>query len=198
MAEESTGLQGAASRIRETAKWITVSLAAIGAVLVAGLQLTNIGQLEVNSPRFWLAILGGIIAAIGAGVVLIAASRIMTGSSVSLQSITQKPPAGTADVVKDPTLLNGYKDVDELKTEYLTAFGERNVAKTRYLKDPTNAALRTQAEAADARAVSVSNTTRELLKVVSYEHLAHSWRVAARCIIAGGVIISLIKSRSVV
>jgi hypothetical protein len=112
----------------------------------------------------------------------------MTGSSVSLQSITKKPPAGTAEVVKDPTLLNGYEDVAALNTEYLTAVRVRNEAQTHYLNDPTNAALRTQAEAADARAVVVSNTTQELLRVVSYEHLAHSWRVAAPWIMAGGVL----------
>lgn len=188
MAEESTGLQGAADRIRETAKWLTVSLAALGGVLVAGSQLSDIGELESGSNRFWMTIGGGGVAAVGAVVILVAASSVMTTSSVSLESVAQKTPAGTDDVVTDATLLSGHNDVNALKDEYVAAVKDRKDAQAAHLANPSIPELRTAAEAADARAVTVSDTAHELLKVVSYEHLAHRWRVAELWIVVGGVL----------
>jgi len=81
--EPSTGLQGAADRIRETAKWLTVSLAAVGGVLVAGSQLSDIGALEPGTDRFTAAIVGAAIAAFGSTVVLW--TTIWTANSAGYQ-----------------------------------------------------------------------------------------------------------------
>jgi hypothetical protein len=48
--------------------------------------------------------------------------------------------------------------------------------------------MRTAAETANARAVAVSDITRDYLTVVSYQRLAHRWRVAAAGIVVGGVL----------
>jgi hypothetical protein len=50
MTDKAVGLSGASDRIRETAKWFAVSVAALGGVVAAGLQLTDIGKLEPRSP----------------------------------------------------------------------------------------------------------------------------------------------------
>jgi hypothetical protein len=188
--ERSTGLAGATDRIRETAKWLTISLAAIGGVLVAGLQLTDVGQLKTGSGRFWLAILGGTLALAGAVVILLATSRVMTGESISLNSIadTDQAPAGTDRVLADPTLLNGYKDVKALRAEYVSAVQGRNEAFRAYRQKPSDPQLQEAAKVADSRAVTVSDTVQELMKVASYQHLAYQWRNAARSIVVGGVI----------
>ncbi|MEU7871866.1 hypothetical protein [Dactylosporangium sp. NPDC049140] len=188
MAEESTGLSGAADRLRESAKWVTVSLAAVGGVLVAGLQLSDLGQLEVGSDRFVLAIAGGAVAFAGAVIVLYATSSVLTGSSVSLNSVARRTPAGAGHVVDDPTLLNGHADVAALRTEYLAAVDERRTTLRDHLASPADADRRAKAQAADARAVAVSEVTQALLRVVSYENLAHRWRVAAPWIAVGGAL----------
>ena len=51
MADRLGGIRGAADRIRETAKWLTVSLATLGAVLIAGSQLSDIGKLVAIQPE---------------------------------------------------------------------------------------------------------------------------------------------------
>src|SRR5512144_1087454 len=93
----SGGLVGAADRIRETAKWLTVSLAAIGGVLVAGTQLSDIGSLEPGSDRFRVAIVAAVVAATGSALVLWATTSTATVSAVSLIDLASNdPPPGTS------------------------------------------------------------------------------------------------------
>lgn len=75
MTEPQTGgssLLVANQRIRDTAKWLIASAAGVGAALIAGSQLSNIGRLDAGTVRFWIAgagiLLGlsGVVLAIGA------------------------------------------------------------------------------------------------------------------------------------
>jgi hypothetical protein len=68
----SSSLASANQRIRDTAKWLIASAAAVGAALIAGSQLSNIGRLDAGTMRFWVAAAGillglaGVVLAIGA------------------------------------------------------------------------------------------------------------------------------------
>ena len=61
-------LAAANQRIRDTAKWLIASSAAVGAVLIAGSQLSSIGRLDAGWPttaataRLWVACLGALLA----------------------------------------------------------------------------------------------------------------------------------------
>ncbi|MDG4821535.1 pentapeptide repeat-containing protein [Asanoa sp. WMMD1127] len=54
-------------RVRDAAKWLIASAAAVGATLIAGSQLSNIGLLPFGWPtsvanaRLWLAVLGAVL-----------------------------------------------------------------------------------------------------------------------------------------
>lgn len=68
MADQSGSPLGEANtRIREAAKWLMASAAAVGAALIAGSQLSNIGQLSAHTPdtvehaRLWVATAGVVV-----------------------------------------------------------------------------------------------------------------------------------------
>ena len=62
--ETASALDEANNRIREAAKWLVASAAAVGAAMLAGSQLSRIGELEVGLPvtvehaRLWVALVG--------------------------------------------------------------------------------------------------------------------------------------------
>jgi len=72
MAQETAGSRGqyaaATEALRSTARWILGALAAVGAVLVGGLQLSGLGKLGSDEPvRLAVAViaLGGVVVAVG-------------------------------------------------------------------------------------------------------------------------------------
>ena len=177
MAETSPGIGGAADRIRETAKWLTVSLAALGGVLIAGSQLSDIGGLQPSSSRFIVALCGGGIAAVAAVTILAFAIWVATTPAVSLKNLATNPPAGLADTLSDPRFLDGRNSVIELDGAYTAALNTRNVAFAT-LRQQDTGANRVAAAAADAEVVSLSDTVTSLLAVVTYMRLAYRWRRA--------------------
>src|SRR5215470_8787333 len=128
MADASAGIHGAADRIRETAKWLTVSLATLGGVLIAGSQLSDIGKLQPSSSRFAVAVIGGGLAAVAAVTILALAIWVATTPAVSLKMLATQPPAGLQDTLTDPRFLDGMSTVTELDGAYLEALKARNDA----------------------------------------------------------------------
>lgn len=188
MADNASALQTAADRIRETAKWLTVSFAALGAIMVAGSQLSSIGALEVGSDRFSAAVTGGIVATLGALTILLAVAWTATNPAITLQSLAQKPPKGAEDVVSDRSLLEGYDNAEQVEDDYSTALNERKIAFAAHYADPEVVHLKTAAELADARAVHIHAIGSNLVAVASYSALSHRWRVTVRWIVLGALL----------
>jgi hypothetical protein len=55
---ESAELSQSRDLVRSAAKWFIAGLGGIGAILVAGSQLSSVGALPADSARFWLALAG--------------------------------------------------------------------------------------------------------------------------------------------
>lgn len=182
----SGGLDGAADRIRETAKWLTLGLAAIGGVLVAGTQLSDIGQLEQFSPRFWVAAVGGALAIAGCATVLWQTVSIATSQVVTLHSLTGSVTGDVSSVTADPLLLGGYQDPKSIEDAYEKALADRRALYAAYTDNPTSES-RERAAVADAAAVSVSGIAKVLVQVASYTALAERWREARTLVVVGGV-----------
>ncbi len=187
MSDESTGLQGAADRIRETAKWFAVSVAALGGVVAAGSQLTDIGKLDPASDRMHFAVGAAAVAVAGALVILWAVVNTMTVRAVSLHTTAQKAPSGARNAVTDPTLLAGHPSVSDIETEYLGAVKARRTAYEEARARPGDQDKITVANLADNRFVAIDQVVSQLLDVVSYEHLARRWRNARIGIVIGAV-----------
>jgi hypothetical protein len=187
MAEASPGIRGAADRIRETAKWLTVSLATLGGVLIAGSQLSDIGKLQPASSRFVVAVVGGGLAAAATVTILALAIWVATTPAVSLKKLATKPPAGLGDTLSDPRFLDGKSTVKELDDAYREALKARNLAYAAFRQKPdeTNKAAGVNA---DAEVVSLSGTVDSLLAVVTYLRLAYRWRRAGAALLVCGVL----------
>ncbi|HEY0688503.1 MAG TPA: hypothetical protein VGD71_05625, partial [Kribbella sp.] len=138
MAEAQSTLDAASERIRETAKWLTISLAALGGVLVAGSQLSDIGALQLWSDRFWTAVVGAAIAAIGSGIILVATINTAAAPAVSLKELATDPPKGAKDAITDETLLDNRTDVKALKDEYVEAIEDRERKYAAHLAELSN------------------------------------------------------------
>jgi hypothetical protein len=191
MAEAQSTLDAASERIRETAKWLTISLAALGGVLVAGSQLSDIGALQLWSDRFWTAVVGAAIAAIGSGIILVATINTAAAPAVSLKELATDPPKGAKDAITDETLLDNRTDVKALKDEYVEAIEDRERKYAAHLAELSNEDRREKFVTANARVVALHSIAKNLVDVSSYRELARLWRLARITIVAGGAIAAL-------
>lgn len=123
--------------IRSAAKWFITGLGAIGAVLVAGSQVSSLGALAPGSWRLWIAALGvicGLAAVLVAmwSVVDILAGRLWTWDDV-VAACRDPQPEGTDRTARrrnsavrkwidaNPSVLGGYDCVQGIDTTYTAA-----------------------------------------------------------------------------
>ncbi len=186
------GLTAAADRIRETAKWLTVSLGTVGALLLAGTQFSSIGELIPGTTRFWIALGGGLLAGLGTFLVLVGSVRTATTPVITLDELAgTKPPGGTKHVRKDRQLLGVHNSAKELADAYFTATTQRRTAIDEYYADPENDAKEDEAERAQSAATIVGEQVARLIALSSYEHLSHRWRQALALLGIGGAIAAI-------
>lgn len=118
-------------RIRETAKWLVASLAGVGAAMIAGSQLSSIGQLPVCTEaslecgRLWVALLGAAVAltavafAIWMGVTLLAPVRL----PLSELKARWKPGNPIYEYfAANPAQLQGFGDLDDIEKQEAEAY----------------------------------------------------------------------------
>jgi hypothetical protein len=90
-------------RVRDTAKWILTSFAAVGAILVGGLQLSSIGNLTAETPnaRIWATLVGIFAATIGVALAIGFMSSVL---QPQLRSFGQadKDPDTASDALAEP------------------------------------------------------------------------------------------------
>jgi hypothetical protein len=108
-------------RLRDTAKWLIGAYAGVGAILVAGLQLTSLGKVE-DDTRVWLAIAGAAAALLAVTLGIGAIARVLApvsvvdeedlGANSDMQTLTES----------DELWLKGMApDLQTLRTEYAQA-----------------------------------------------------------------------------
>ena len=187
MAEDKAGpLSEASTRIRDAAKWLTVSLAVLGGVLTAGTQVSSVGSLTPGSDRFWAAVIGGSIAALGAGLILMKSVATATTPAVSLATMPDPN-----DLDKDKYLLNDYASVKLLRKDFERAIEARNDASKAY----NNAVDDAEREQARIKLVNANTdwdflqkVVANVLRVASYSELAKTWRRSGWYIGAGALL----------
>jgi hypothetical protein len=174
----------AADRVRETAKWAAAAYAAIGAILVAGLQLSSIGSL--TGSRVWIAAFTAIVALISTGFAVWLIIRIMLPGQVTLSRLSQEDPKYLVDYVevKNPSLLQGVANkiggTGGLSEQWTNAIGDRAQAYKQYYKDSTRQDLERNAEIAAANAEFIAETVQGVLSACRYEQVRHEFEARAR------------------
>ncbi len=130
-------LEKANEQIREAAKWLIGSAAAVAAALIAGSQLSSIGKLEVGLPtsvetvRLWVAVGGAVVGLVAIVYVLWTAVQLLPQISVTIRDLIaewDKPSDRLAPAVqflKDrPKYLQGYTSPAELDDQRSAAVAE--------------------------------------------------------------------------
>ena len=119
----------AVNHMRETAKWIITLFGGLGAVLIAGTQLSSIGKLTVNNDplRIAAAIVGGAIALFAIGRIIWSATKVMASGEVTLAELERvekaSPSAPELDWIRDHELLADFDCIESLRTRRRNLFG---------------------------------------------------------------------------
>jgi hypothetical protein len=181
----------AADRIRESAKWLLASFAAVGALLIAGLQISDLGSLD--GWRLVGAIAGIVVGVLGVVVAIGFASTVVTKSFVTLhglaaQSADQEP---RKSLDGDKVLLAGMDTVETLKTTYESAAEARLMALKAHYDDPAD----TNKEAAYKRAanwaLALDRVATNVLDRASFISVADQYKAARVGILAGAALSAL-------
>jgi hypothetical protein len=79
----------ALEKMRTTTQWLMGALGAIGAALVAGIQLGSLGSLYVDDGRLWLALGAFVLALVGVAVMLRKAAAVLAPATTNLQHLAR-------------------------------------------------------------------------------------------------------------
>ncbi len=124
-------VEAQSNQIRDAAKWLVASFAAVGAALIAGSQLSSIGKLPICRPdsvecaRLWIAAaggtaaLGGVMAAIWVGVLLLAPERRQVSD---FKRDWQEGDPAFEYFEANPDQLQGFNDFVDLETKQAAAY----------------------------------------------------------------------------
>lgn len=119
------------ARIRDTAKWLIGAFAAVGAALVAGTQLSNLGKLPLctggpGCNRLWAAMAGLVIGIGGVGAAIWIAAAVMTRPNRSTAQLKIEYDDRGSFVRqyfdRNPVSLHGFSDVADLINEERQAY----------------------------------------------------------------------------
>ncbi|MGW2827668.1 pentapeptide repeat-containing protein [Streptomyces sp. NPDC001286] len=116
---EEDPLQLANRGIRDAAKWLIASSAAVGAALLAGSQLSNIGKLDFG-VRFTVALVGAIVGLVAVVWAIWIAVQLMIPETVTVDQLAAdwKEKKRYKDAIEfftaQPKYLQGFDTVEEL------------------------------------------------------------------------------------
>lgn len=198
-AADRSGLDRAADRIREAAKWLIVSFAAVGVTLFGGLQLASLGRLPLEhvDERFVAAVGGVGLGLVGLAIAIWAASGVVTRSYVSLRWLQGLPPDHPvrADIDNDHELLQGHRTVAELIQELDQAQQRRRSAYQALYQAvspgqpaPDPAPLIAASERANYWARWLKGVESNVLQVASYNRVAAAYRHARKWMFLGAAL----------
>jgi hypothetical protein len=185
-------LQGI-DKIRDTARWLILAFAAIGAALAGSAPLSNLGKLAISDWRLWLA-----AGAAGAGLIAIAAAIWVTANV--LAPVTQQLPNLVADPALATLFANNFEllrghghNLAEFQTEYNATRNAYLAAAAAHRDHPADAAVAAteqQARAAlQALAPIVDRIISEGLRLTVEQRFRDARPAMFGCAIAAGIAI---------
>jgi hypothetical protein len=185
VAEPSTdSTKAGIERLRETAKWLIGAYAAVGTVLIAGLQLTSLGKIE-DETRLWIAIGTAFVALVAVTVAIWKVTDVLGPVKVAKADLDPDSPAGK--MAKDtPSLLKGQAlDLASLQTRYEVALNDYQVRRDKARGDPTAVP---EAEQAYKLVLAVTDPLAEMRNIALFEKLKQRFDEAKRWLGATAVL----------
>lgn len=129
------------SRIRDTAKWLIGAFAAVGAALLAGIQLSSLGRLpacvgSAGCGRLWGALFGLLLGLAGVGAAVWLAASVMTRPSRSEQQLNEEYKDEGSELRRyfdaNPVYLQGFNDIDDLVSHETDAYSKFDALSVRF------------------------------------------------------------------
>jgi hypothetical protein len=99
--------------LRSVAKWLVAVFAGVGALLVAGLSISGIGQLPASSWRLYVAVSSVVFALGSVGFMIREASVVLTHEWLTLASFGDEPTGRTLGRAKRSWRQAQLRDIDE-------------------------------------------------------------------------------------
>jgi hypothetical protein len=111
------------NRVRDTAKWLIGAYASIGAVLVAGLQLTKLGEIE-DHTRLIVAVLAAFGGLLAVAIAIWQVANVLAPVTVKSSDLAANTEVDKM-VVETPLLLQGQaQSLTDLQQKYATALSD--------------------------------------------------------------------------
>jgi hypothetical protein len=168
----------AISHLRDTTKWLVTILAAVAAVLLAGVQFSSIGKLTSESSRTNPAIISGIIAVLAVALIIAFALNVMKAGRMDSKILERD-----ADKLglNEYVYLNNEPNVKSFLDAYQQVQTEQYQARL----TPANVSAKADT---DIKAQEMSDTMNLLLQIGRYEAIRQAFEKASRYMIICGVV----------
>lgn len=142
-----------------------------------------VGSLALGSPRFWIAVLGGVLASAAVILILLKAVETATTPAVSLASLKPTP-------ILSDKFLTLHESIDALKADYMAKINERQEAAAAFSANPSPQ-TKTRLQNANADWDFLQKVFANVLEVATYFALADTWRRATKWIAAAAIVAAL-------
>ncbi|MEQ7011221.1 hypothetical protein ABN028_34130 [Actinopolymorpha sp. B17G11] len=191
MSPESTSdvYAKATERLRDTLKWFLTSLAAVGALLIAGLSLSNIG--EASGGRLVAVMVGfGIALAAVIGAAIACAIVLGVGVNLSIYNLPTKPDV-TREISKDTALMKavGEDGISSLPGQLTGAVENQLQAFKSYQAEPQDEARKSAYRAKNLQVIHLNNVTNTVVRMATYQLVRRRF-VTASILVAGLAVVS--------
>lgn len=100
--------------LRTTVKWLVAGLAAVGAVMVGGLQLASIGHLPGTSWRLYVSLLSAVTGLVAVGYMIKEASSVLSHEWLTLASFSDDATASVMRTIRTPAAKRQRQAIDHV------------------------------------------------------------------------------------
>lgn len=170
------------ARVRETAKWLIASYAAVGAALLAGSQLSSIGKLDLSSGRFWVAAAGILVGVAGVAWAIWLAVQILVAQRLSPAAVEREWSNENSAIWKyfsqDPVFFQGFRDFGDRRSQEDKAVLRCNAAEAK-LRSSRGRAIRRAKEDVTAAYEALDDIYKRgdaMISLADQIHLASRFR----------------------
>jgi hypothetical protein len=204
MADNPSGFAGAAASIRDTGKWMLGAFAAIGTVLIAGIQFSSVAKLGFQD--LVIALVLGALGLLALGWAITGLANILLPRSYTMRQLVAAGEARSRerDIRKKldarPEMLGGYKNVSNLANELDRAIAAAATARAAWqgAPDADRDAARKNLDAADAELGYVSAVTANAGDWANYLGLRIDYASAVKYRVLPGVLVAVVTFAGVI
>jgi hypothetical protein len=179
----------AIAQVRAAAQWLAVAFGAVGASVIAGLQLSQLGGLDEG--RFWGAVLSVVVALAGVAAAIWAASEVLLPIAGTPTALRKSPrfDALRKAVRDDPGLLDNVAgNLDELLLENESARQDLLALWKEAAADPENERLRLRYADAQDRVDQLAPIVSDVTGFGIYLHRCDLFTRARKVMLIGALV----------